>query len=464
MSGIVNQFFNNMFGAIAGSSVLGRVGAGKDFFEYNGKTIKLTGKGMPAQWLGLKTPIMQKYAYEFCFPVASVCDKLAEMDTNGVIEIKRSQGKGRDNLATNDWANKMNALLEQPNPLQSWAQFRGQQCVYKRVFGYCPVLPIIPAGYEKYPENATAMINIPPWLFEPVGTGKLLYQTKLEDIVKEYRVTILGSSFTLAPNQIFILEDSFMQDEARNFLVPKSRLCGLDMAVSNICAAMEADNIMLRRGGPLGLMSSKATDAMGSSLPMNDEQKAMAQEDLNGYGISWSQFQFMISRNPLDLQMIGFNAKQLGSKETVVAGEKAICHRYSFPYTLYEETEATYANGSNAALSVYQDNVVPNNQKDLTKYNKFFKAKENSCVITGCYDHLSVFQEDEAEKQAAANDQVSALQVEYDEDIITKNQWLEARGYEKVADGDKYKSEYTTADTTEATTAEPTTSTTTIAE
>lgn len=447
--GLASNFFNNLFGAIANGGLSGRLN-GMDFApDGKGKTFSLTGKGMVAAWLGLRTPVMQKFAYEYCYPVASVCDKLAEMDTNGVVQIVRTQGKGKNNLATNDWARAMGALLSQPNPLQSWEQFRGQQIVYKKVFGFCPVLPIIPAGFESMPENATAMINLPPWLFEPIGTGKLLYQTKLEDIVKEYRVTVLGSSFTLKPNQIFILEDSFMQDEQRGFLVPKSRLCGLDFAVSNICAAMEADNILLRRGGPIGIMSGAGKDGMGTALPMTADQRKETQEDIAGYGITWSQFQFMISRNPLSLQMIGFNAKQLGSKDTVIAGEKAICHRYNFPYTLYEETEATYANGSNAALSVYQDNVVPNNTKDLTKYNKFFKAAENAAKITCDYSALSVFQEDEQSKQTAARFQAMALAIEYDDNIITMNQWLAARGYETIgAEGDKYKMERTPAPTT----------------
>ena len=433
------QFFNNLFGTIAGTNIPAKFG-GIDFApDGKGGTIKLTGKGMPAQWLGLRTPMMQKYAYEFCFPVAAVCDKLAEMDTNGKLEIVRAKGKGKNDLATNAWATKMNTLLAQPNPLQSWEQFRGQQVVYKKIFGFCPVLPIIPVGFEELPEFATSIINIPPWLFEPIGTGKLLYQSTIDDLIKEYRVTILGSSFVLQPKQIFILEDSFMQDEQRNFLLPKSRLCGLDMAVSNICAAMEADNILLRRGGPLGLLSGASKDGMGTALPLSPDQKKEAQDDLNNYGIAWSQFQFMISRNPLSLQMIGFNAKQLGAKETVIQGEKAICHRYSFPYTLYEETGATYANGANAALSVYQDNIVPNNSKDLSKYNKFFKAAENASLIKTDYSYLLLFQEDVAQLQKAAKNQVDALSVEFNDNIITMNQWLTARGYETVADGDKYK-------------------------
>lgn len=458
--GLANNFFTNLFGTIAGNDIATRFSNGVDFApDGRGGTISLTGKGMQPLWMGLQTAFMQKRAYECCYPLAAVVDKLAEMDTNGIVKIIRAKGKGKDNEATSPWATSMRELMAQPNPLQSWEQFRGQQLVYKRLFGYCPVLPIIPSGFEVLGNGyASCMINIPPWCFEAVGTGKLLFQTKLADIVKEYRVTVLGKSFTLKPEQIFILEDSFMQDETKNFLLPKSRLVGLDFAISNICAAMEADNVLLRRAGPVGLLSGAGKDGMGTALPMTPEQKEEAQQDLSNYGITWAQFQFMISRNPLSLQTIGFNAKQMGTKETVIAGEKAICHRFSFPYTLYEETEATYANGSNAALSVYQDNVCPNNTKDLSKYNKHFDSAANGAQIVCTYDHLSVFQEDENEKQTAAKAQVDSLAVEYNNNIITMNQWLLARGYEAVPDGDKYKKDLTpeaTVPTTEPPIEEP---------
>lgn len=430
-SSLGNQFFNNLFGTIARGGNLGLFG-GMDFAP-NGKggVVHLTGKGgNGASWLGLKNPLQQKYAYEFCFPVAAVCDKLAELDINGTVQIKRIGGKGKDQPATNEWSGKMRKLLEQPNPLQTWEEFRGQQVVYKKIFGFCPVFPVIPAGYEHLPEEASAIINIPPWLFEPVGTNKLLYQSKLEDIVKEYRVTILGSSFVLKPNQVFILTDSFLQDERKGFIVPMSRLCGLDFAISNICAAMEADNIMLRRAGPAAILSPPTKDGMGTAVAMSEEDKADVQADLNHYGVTWGQFQYMISRNPLQVQTVGFNAKQLGTKDTIIQNEKAICHRFSYPYTLYEETEATYANGSNAGLAVYVDNVIPSNVKDLNKYNKFFKASENNCIIACDYTQLEVMQEDALNREHANFFQSQALALQWTNNIITRNQWLEAQGYD----------------------------------
>lgn len=435
------NFFTNLFGVIAGNNLsLGRQSPNIDFIPLNGNngTINISGRGQDAVWLGLRAPLQQKKAYENCYPVAAICDKLAEMDTNGVIKITKTEGKANGNDANSTWAKNMRARLEQPNALQSWEQFRGQQVVYKKVFGFCPVLPIVPAGMS--PEYATEIINIPPWLFEPViKQNASLLSSKIEEIIDHYTVTIFNSTFKLTPSQLFILEDSFMQDESRNFLLPLSRLVGCDMAVSNICAAMEADNVVLRRRGPLVVMTPTNKD-VGGNVPMTPIERAEVQEDLAGYGITWAQFQYMISRNSMEVNEIGFNVSELGTKETVVAGEKALCHRYSFPYTLYEETEATYANGSNAAQSVYTDNVIPNNTKDLNKYNKFFKAADNGCKIWFDFSELHVLQEDSFDRERANYFQSQSLQIQWVNGMITRNQWLEAQGYEKLSPelGDVY--------------------------
>lgn len=429
------SFFRNLFGTI-GQSVQQLIPSNADFLPVgvNGETINI--KGQEAHWLGMRNRMMQKYAYEFCYPVASVIDRLAEYDLSGEIEILRVKGKGKEDLATNTWATKMNALIDQPNPLQSWEHFRGQQLVYKRTFGFCPVLPIVPIGFG--PEDAMAMINIPPWLIDPIVQPFELMAVSMEQVVRQFRVNILGKQIIVDSNQLFILEDSFIQDEQSNFIFPLSKLVGLDMAISNVCAAMEADNVLLRKKGPLGFIAAGAQKDAAGYIPMNPGEKNELQTALAGYGLGWNDFQYVVSRSPAKWNSMSYNTLELGTKETVISGSEAICQRYGFPYILFKESGATYANGENAMSSVYVNNVIPNAKKDLNKYNKFFKAKENQCKITACFDDIPALQEDELNKNSAGYSLVQALDMEWKSGIITKNQWLTARGYETVIDGDVY--------------------------
>ncbi len=435
-----NEFdylYPSLFGAIARRGIASYFNGGTDFIpsDAEGGTIQLTDKGGTASWMGLRSRVMQKYAYEFCYPLASVIDRLAEADGNGEVEILRAQGKGKEDFATNAWATRMNTLFAKPNPLQSWNQFRGQQNVYKRTFGFCPVLPIMPAGISD-PSYAYAMINLPPWLFNVFGTKKF-QQGSIEGLVEKYTITLLGKTIDINPNQVFILEDSFFQDESYDFLLPMSRLVGLDMAVSNICAAMEADNVLLRKKGPLGFISHDAAatkDSVAGYVPMLEAEK----EELQA---SWDQFQYAISKQPVKWNSMSYNVTELGTKDTVVAGEKAICHRYGYDYVLYEASSATYANQDGAHKALYQNTVIPASRKDMAKYNAFFKATENQCKVTMCFDDLPVLQEDEGQKATARKTLDETLKLEYDANLITKNQWLTALGLDTVADGDTYKAD-----------------------
>jgi hypothetical protein len=430
------SFINNLFGAIAGQTIFHGTTMDRIPVDNKGGTIEV--KGDNVSWLGMRSRYMQKYAYDFCYPVSAVVDRLAEYDLTSELEITRVSGKGKEQEATGTWAMNMRKRFAKPNPLQSWEQFRGQQVAYKRVFGFCPVMPIVPIGFT--PDNATAIINLPPWLFDAVPQDNIsIFASDINEIVKHWTLTIWGSTIQLRPEWVFILEDSFMMDESSKLILPQSKLVGLDMAISNICAAMEADNVLLRKRGPLGFVSHEPTKDVVGALPMLPEDKLELQQDLQQYGLSWSQFLYVISKAPARWNPMSFDTKQLGTKETVVAGEEAICHRYGYPYILYRESDATYANGAQAATSVYYNNVIPNANKDASKYNQFFKSEENNAEIEFCFDDVPFLQDDEETKQNARKARNENCQIEYDNNLITLNQWREKMGYDMVPGDDVYK-------------------------
>jgi len=439
------NFVNHLFGTIAGGNI--PIPNGIDFIPsgLQGQTIQLTGKEHTAQWWGMKNKDMQKKAYDYCYPVSSVIDRMAYYDIAGRIEILRSTGKGKDNYATNTWAVNMNKLLAQPNPLQTWEQFRGQQVIYKKIFGWCPVLPFIPSGFT--PDMAISIVNLPPWCLEVTPQKKYINPKSLSDIVKDYKFRIFGEVITLKPEQLIILEDSFMQDSETGYILPQSQLVGLDYVISNICAAMEADNVLLKKKGPLGFISPELQKDTAGFIPYDAKDKAALQNSLNHYGLSLSQYQYVISNTPTRWNPMSYDVKQLGTKETLQAGEKAICHRFGFPYTLYEQQDATYANGSAAEKGFYQNNIIPNNSKDLNKYNKFFKAAENNAVIVNNYEGIAALQEDKLLQAQAAGALNNALSIEYESNLITLNQWRVARGYDTIPDGDTYKKDTVTEPT-----------------
>lgn len=435
------NYWNNFFGTIANGAGLVPFPSNISFLPdgFNSETV--TVKGGDAQWWGLKTRDMQLRAYLFCSPLAAVIDRLAEADINGLPEILRAQGKGKEDYATSEYAVKLNNLFSRPNPLQSWEQFRGQQVVYKKIFGFCPVWPIMPAGFSD-PADAYQMWNLPPWMFGLDAPGQIFRQRSIIDMVSVWRISINGETIEIPADKIFILEDSFMQDENYFHLLPKSKLVGLDMAVSNICAAMEADNVLLKKKGPLGAWTHDAAatkDTVAGYLPMTSKQRDEVQRDLAEYGMSLSQYQFIVTRQALKWQPTSFNVTELGTSETLVKGTKEICHRFNYSYTLLEESDSTFAaNGNRAHVSLYQNNVIPNRMRDDNKYAMFFKMKENNCKLVADFDDLPVMQEARLDAGRVMNFETDAYLKQYNNNIITLNMLLTGLGYDTRPDGDVF--------------------------
>lgn len=441
----MSNFFNNLFGIIDTYAFNSR-GSLMDFIpsDNNGGITYIKGE---ASWMGLRSVENQRRAYENCYAVGAVCDRLADMDLVGGVKIVRSKGKGKNDIATNTFAFNLNKRLLKPNPFQTWDMFRGQQVIYKKLFGYCPVLPIVPFGFEKH--ECSALINLPPWMFDVVRADRpQTFATEVSDLIKHFTLSVLGTTIEIKPDKIFFLTDSYLMDESKHGLLPLSKLVGLDMHVSNLCAALEADNVLLRKRGPLGFIShDPATkDSMAGYEPMEEEDKKELQEDLQQYGLSWTQFQYVISRQPVRWNPMSYDPRALMTKETVIKSEEAICIRYGYPYILFKESDATYANGANAATGVYFNNVIPNSIKDMRAYSEFFEAVKFDCNIISDFSEVPFLKDDEKLSEEAKVLKNNRLKLEYDNNLITKNSWREQMGYAHVPGEDKFKSELESAD------------------
>jgi hypothetical protein len=439
------NFFNNLFGTIAQHGILGREPGNISFIPINSNGQTLTIKGQNAIWLGLDSRLTQYKAYLYCTPFASVVDRLAEADVSGQLEFIRSKGKGKEDIATSEYANRLRALFRNPNPMQSWEDFRAEQVVIKKIHGFCPVYVIKPAGF-KDPSYADYMFNLDPRYFNVIPTYKYYKQKDISGIVDYYTITtIQGETLRIEPENIIILKDSYIKDENYYNILPKSRVVGLDFAISNYCAAMEADNVLLKKKGPLGIFShdSGTKDSNIGYLPMQPDEQKELQDSLAGYGLNWSQLQHVISRQAIKWIPTSFNVNELGTNATIIKATKAICYRYGYSYILLEDSDATFSNQSGAHKALFQNNVIPNNRMDIADYNNYFKCEENNCRIEMDFSALAIMQEDELHKAQAVYENAKALELQYKNDIITKNQWLTAQGYDTVTGGDVYYSETT---------------------
>lgn len=431
---------NNIFGTMGAGvpPILSRMG----FIpaDGSGNVIDLTGNITDgnAKWIGLDSKIMQFWAYVFCSPLATVIDRLAEADTNGIVRFV-----DEDNIPVKN-ANKipriarLQKLLRRPNPWQTWEEFEGEQVSTSKIFGYCPVFAINP-GFEDR-TYTTALVNLNPLLVTPVTN----YEFDIfgeSSYIKTWRFGILGKMYDIPAKDVFLVKDSFVSNTQGNSLnLPMSKINGLDFCVSNICAAMEADNVLLKKKGPLGIFSFDPGKDMAGATPLDPIAKDELQKDLQRYGLTVGQIQYVISKMPIKWNPISFNSKDLTTKETVRQSIDMICDRYGYAAELMSGKNATYENRTSSEKWVYNNGVIPYARRRMQNYNNYFSLEGITMIKD--FSELPALQEDIVKAGEAEFYESQSLLIDWMAGALTWNQWQVAKGRDSVAGMDIYYPDY----------------------
>jgi hypothetical protein len=172
--------------------------------------------------------------------------------------------------------------------------------------------------------------------------------------------------------------------------------------------------------------------------PMTVTQQNEVQSDLRRYGMTWSQLQYIISRVPIKWNSMSFNVQELMTKETVRQGTDSICDRLGFPAELMSGKNATYENRSSAEKYLYQNNIIPFSMRRMARYDKFFGING----LAQDFSYLPVLQEDIAKEAEARKNKSQSLEIDWKNDMITRNEYREAHGMDKIVDGDLHYSEW----------------------
>lgn len=425
----------NIFGSIAGSQMPFDTTKGFIPMDNEGGIMRLN-DNVDAQWLGLNTHKMQSFAYDYCSPLAAVIDRLAESDSNGIIDFVDITGATISNIAKVPSKNRVKNLLKKPNPLQTWHEFNNEQVVLCKKHGYCLVFAIGPPGLDK--THTKFLLNISAEFITPIANESfdLLSEDEYDyNPISKWKLNILGKDYFIDSEDILIIKDGLTCSSYKSHLgLPKSKIQGLDYFISNICAAMEADNVLLKKKGPLGVFSFDQKPDLAGYTPMDIEDKDELQLELQRYGLSWNQLQYVISRGPLKWNPMSFNVEELKTKETIRMGIDGICDRFGYPAELMSGKNATYENRSSAEKFLYQNNIIPFSLRRMESYCLFFGIE--GMVLD--YDHLPVLQEDILHAGQARESLSNALTQDWENGLISYNEYRNELGMDKKPGKDEY--------------------------
>lgn len=377
-------------------------------------------------------------AYERCPPVTAIINRKAQAYINGKTWVMNTQGKE----STTEPAKKIKKLLARPNPIQSWKQFEAQAQVFKQVFGFNILFPIIPAGFEQYgPIEASSLWNIPPHMLHVEETNKLFYQTDMTGIIKNIKLRYKNTETTIDAKNIYLFKD--ITPSMSTMIFPESRIKSLEMPINNIIGAFESRNVLINYRGALGILSKDPGSTTGGyvSLPWPKDEKEALQKEFERYGLSKRQWKFIITSAEVKWQQMGVPTKDLMLMEEVQEGTKSICDAYGYPPHLLGIIDPTFNNQNAAEKGLYQNTIIPEAESDYEQWNNVFRTDEYNINIEKDYSHLPVLQEDAQSKASARKILGEALEKEFKNDLITLNRWRELVGEDTLPDGNVYYSE-----------------------
>lgn len=369
-----------------------------------------------------------KTAYETCAPLSAILARKANAYINGKTWVMTQSGKGKMKESFSEAATKIRKLLSKPNPLQSWKQFEAQGYMYQQLFGFNVVLAIKPNGFKNI--DASSIWNIPPQMLEfEEKKGVSLYNAKsIKDFVSAIYFNWNDERKALDLESVTIFKDNI--PSLCSFILPETRINALETPINNIIGAYKSRGALIYDRGALGIISSDKSDESGK-VALTAKEKQDVQEEFRKYGSMSGQFKYIITNAALKWQGIGFSTKDLMLFEEIEDDVQRICDSYNYPYRLLSSNKGNSLGGSDVneyKKLLYQDAIIPESEMNYEHWNLFFNTSELNLIIEKDYSQIGVLQDDKLKEGQARKVRNEALQIEFYNNLITLNRWLELNG------------------------------------
>jgi hypothetical protein len=291
-------------------------------------------------------------------------------------------------------------VLENPNPLHKGNDYlrliNENMSVYGNVFKYVlrPFKRSIPSSLNILPSNDIEIQSL----------GKWYKQSKLKDIVKEYRM--------LSTNDILQIDevDHTWIVNSKNPIQGETPLKSIYLPLSNLRVGMKTRNVLMAKRGANGILSNDTKDAAGNKGLQADEREKIENEYQKDYGLGDGQSQIIISNNNLKWQAMGFPTKDLMLFEEDENDFCQLCDCYGIARDLFASTKgATFENQKQALKQTYQCTIIPEAEEIAMNHTAIFGLDGVNEWLELDYSHIPILQENELEKSSVISNTANAI-------------------------------------------------------
>lgn len=365
-----------------------------------------------------------------CSVIPSIISQKAFAFVKGTVTVWNPESEKPVRGQFKEW----DELFRKPNAYQSQRQFFIHGYSYMQRHGYCVIEPTYPAIFKDRP---TELNVIPNWAIEwewsTFGRNK---KPKAAYEVQD------GTRRKLDIEKLIIIRDPAATEYQDNGFLPLSRAADLEGEISNEITSLISRGEMITDRGMVGIVSNASGKDQFGGMPLEPAEKARLQRAMDGYGIMRGQSKRIVSNASLTYTPTTFDVNELGLHPEHIANVKAICNRYSFPFTMLAEGfEGKYNNSTNGRRDFQDTTIDPESMDFFEQLSLGLKMYEQKCEVYMDYTGVASLQMSQKDKGQGKKAMNEGLKIEWDNNLITRNEWLDELGKERIENPlfDKYK-------------------------
>lgn len=332
-------------------------------------------------------------------------------------------------------------LLNNPNHISTGRVFTVNSLSSFYVNGFIPINKIVPIGWDE----PTQLFLLPGNNFYPIPEksvniyGLPAYGADFRsNMITKYRMFIDSKPYDLLPEEIILINDSNLSFENGAYLKGQSRLYSAIRSIRTLDYIYDTLNTLIANKGAEGFLTrrSKAGEQDNMWWHDSDDQKQVMKQ-LYSYGTTGGRKPIGVSTADLGFVRLSVPISEFQPIEIKQHEFRTLATALIFPSVLLNDKEGSiYNNVSLAQKAFYTDCLMP-------VVNAYYEALSNGLGLTekgealrADWSKVECLQTDkklQAETNKAINDQYKVM---WDNNLVTRNEWLNALSLPTVADSD----------------------------
>ncbi len=366
-------------------------GRGKKGWNQLNNSYRIGNKG--PVWIDIAKPIEM---YLTIPQLQTVINRFATMFSN--MEIKEIDIKSGKDVTSDEFK----AFISNPNPLQGMNEFLTEYQIQILVYGNQFMYKNQPSALQSLPST---LFNIPPEYMQPITTGKIWDQAKIDGIISGYKYFENSIDTIFDTNSILYSR----KPDPRNPIKGLSPIMSLKYPLSNILAGYQFENVTMSELGGIGIISgANGKDAFGS-VPLTQEEKLeMERQHRRNYGIEDEQNKLIISTGNVTFTPMSYPVKDMQPIEARDSHFATIVDHFKLNSNIFSNKSATFENLKQGILLSYQDAIQPAADDFVQKLDRFIGQRKGVKRIAS-YEHIPILKDAKSLQALSIGQIVTAL-------------------------------------------------------